>query len=120
MASSRRGRVADWGMRAKDKSNKTVTFYTIHTTTERTIEKCFTLLGSTGCQLYLHSRWKYGIILHGVRVNFFPILPHLPVVIGSAVIFFSPEGKLVSSYLYCFLKRLLFYLWRLTILLITN
>lgn len=42
MASSRGGRVADWGMRAKDKSNKTITFYTVHTSTERTIEKCFT------------------------------------------------------------------------------
>ena len=79
MASSRRGRVADWGMRAKD------------TTTERTIEKFFPSLGSTCCQLYLHSRWKYGIILHGVQVNFFPILPHLPVVIGSAVIFFPQK-----------------------------
>lgn len=63
MASSRRGRVADWGMRAKDKSNKTVTFYTIHTTTERTIEKCFTwkhvlsIVSSFKVEVWNNSSW---------------------------------------------------------------
>lgn len=44
---AREGGVAEYGMVAKDKSNKTITFYRVHTGTERASKKSFNLFGVT-------------------------------------------------------------------------